>query len=128
MHTVPFLEIVQMQMRLYILGDPVQTIDPTLVRGISKYMHTVVKHLPRQYTTMTLTAVLVSFLVTGFTVDTIQIFPKIHRLDELAPAALVLYGKIAGVQCRTMSNATRALKAIISVNGYINNDFIFKLA
>ena len=127
MHTLPFTDVIARHMAYHKRCDVHKSsVSADSVRRIAAYIRTVTVALaPQTYTILNLTAVVVSFLVTGYHVNDTRVFPKIRAIAAMAPRSMVLYGRIEGVQCRTMSNATRAVKALISATGHINPRFIF---
>jgi hypothetical protein len=75
----------------------------------------------------TLLAVIISLLATGLVMGAVVVFPRDDWIAARAPP-LVAYGKVDGLQCRSMSVCTRRLKSSMcqrTLPGAILPEFIF---
>jgi hypothetical protein len=89
-------------------SDPIVGI---LATRITEYIPAIRKRLRKPYTDLTLVAVIIQMLTTGLAVRGVTIFPIVPYVVDRAPAP-VAYALVPGIQCRAMSHATRAIRAV----------------
>jgi len=115
------------------LNPPMKKIIPQLTllaKAIAIYWVTLKTSLARSPKTIgVFTAVCVSKLRTGYSVDNVVIFPKINWISYHAPADINFSGLHAGIQCRSMSHAWRKMqeKFICSKTNTPIHGMLFKL-
>jgi hypothetical protein len=98
--------------------------DVLLASAVGEYIARVRRCLTKTYTDLTLVAVVLSFLCSGLTVRGVVVFPLIPDVARRAPSA-VAYALVPGLQCRAMSNATRAIRVLFLDARAIPAELIF---
>jgi hypothetical protein len=95
-----------------------------LCARVSVYVCRITPRLAPTPSCGTLVAVVFAFLATGYTVNGVVIFPVHPWCAKRAPR-LTAYTLVPGLQCRSMSTTTRALKRAMGVGGTISAGFVF---
>jgi hypothetical protein len=96
-----------------------------LCRAVAEYVGTVRPLLTPTPSVLILVAVVMSFLQVGLVSKQVTVFPLEPWMARNAPT-LNKYSAVAGIQCRSMSTCTRALKRAMFKGGAISGQFVFR--
>jgi len=101
-----------------------EELEAWLSTQLAVYIKKVRAKLTKQYSDITMIAVMLNLLSEGLDVRKVNIFPMILYLKQRVPSP-VGYSLVPGLQCRAMSNATRGIRALFISKVAIPMDLVF---